>query len=133
MMNDAEKLELPHVIFSNETVIDEIDEDGYYDKGGNNISFRDWARLRAWDRRNNHAYTRIGADDVGDYWISTVWIGINHAWRPGAPPLIFETMVFNNATEESDLDMERYSTEQEAIEGHQRMVDKVRLIVAATK
>lgn len=29
-----------------------------------------------------------------DYWISTVFLGLDHSWN-GGPPLIFETMVFH--------------------------------------
>lgn len=30
------------------------------------------------------------------YWVSTVFLGLNHSWTPGGPPLIFETMVFKH-------------------------------------
>jgi len=39
-------------------------------------------------------YARIGLDVVGDSWVSTIWVGLNHEFRPGRPPLIFETMIF---------------------------------------
>lgn len=57
--------------------------------------------------------------------ISTVWLGIdmNHVFGNGKP-LIFETMVFPERGNYSELDMERYSTEEEALEGHQKMVEK---------
>jgi hypothetical protein len=125
-MNDAEKYELPHVLpqDTNEKW-DEIDGH-YFDRAGNAISFRDWARLRQRNRKlDGLTYCRIGVDEIGDYYISTVWIGIDHGFGLGAP-LIFETMVFRG--EESDLACERYSTEEEAIEGHKRMVEQVRLL-----
>lgn len=55
------------------------------------------------------------------YWVSTVWLGLDHRWGKGQP-LIFETMVFYQG--ESDLDMQRYSTEAEAIVGHKALVKK---------
>ncbi len=55
--------------------------------------------------------------------ISTVFLGLNHNWGEG-PPLIFETMVFPSETEGNDLDMDRYSTEEQALEGHKEMVKK---------
>lgn len=54
--------------------------------------------------------------------ISTVWLGLDHNVF-GPKPLIFETMVFS-PDDHGDHDMERYSTEAEAIEGHKRMVLK---------
>lgn len=53
-------------------------------------------------------------------WVSTVWLGINHNWF-GGKPLIFETMLFGPGGN-GDYDMDRYSTEAEAKEGHERMV-----------
>lgn len=51
--------------------------------------------------------------------ISTVWLGLDHSFG-GREPLIFETMLFPSN------DMDRYSTEKEATEGHKRFVKKYR-------
>lgn len=51
--------------------------------------------------------------------VSTVWLGLDHAFGPG-PPLIFETMIFIDGWTESYMD--RYTTEAEAIIGHRRAV-----------
>jgi hypothetical protein len=56
-----------------------------------------------------------------DYWVSTVWLGLDHNHSMEGPPLIFETMVTNPAGEWEDY-QERYSTEEEAMEGHKRAV-----------
>ena len=56
------------------------------------------------------------------FWVSTVWIGLDHPFWENQPPLIFETMVFSR--NKSDLDMERYTTEKQAINGHRKMVKK---------
>lgn len=53
--------------------------------------------------------------------VSTVWLGLNHNYG-GGRPLIFETMVFGRSSW-SELDMDRYSTEQEALAGHELMVE----------
>lgn len=60
--------------------------------------------------------------DTG-YWLSTVWLGLDHRFGDG-PPLIFETMVFPNSDDLHDLDMERYSTEDGARQGHEEMKAK---------
>ena len=54
------------------------------------------------------------------YFVSTVWLGLNHQWGDG-PPLIFETMIFG-ADGATDY-QERYATEADAIQGHQRAVE----------
>lgn len=60
--------------------------------------------------------------------VSTVWLGLNYNHDDGAP-MIFETMVFPGRNSYNDLDMERYSTESEALAGHQRMVAKWRRVI----
>lgn len=52
--------------------------------------------------------------------VSTVWLGLDHNYGEG-PPHIFETMVFPSENSWSDLACERYSTEAEAIAGHERI------------
>lgn len=54
--------------------------------------------------------------------VSTVWMGLNHEHCPDRPPLIFETMVFDENDE--SMDMNRYSTKEQAIKGHYKMVGK---------
>lgn len=76
-------------------------------------------------------------------WVSTVWLGLDYGYpisdedQTNWKPMIFETMVFdtNNKrkyklgkTERTslgeDIDMKRYSTEEEALKGHEEMVKK---------
>ena len=52
--------------------------------------------------------------------ISTVFLGLDHNYGLDGPPLIFETMVFHKGG--SDCFMDRYSTEAEAIHGHEHAV-----------
>lgn len=106
---------------------DRVEEGHHYGRDGEPISMRSWCRIREFAKET----IRVAEDRVGPYWISTVWIGLDHGFGQTAP-LIFETMVFNRETDESDLDCRRYSTEAEALWGHAQMVDEVRLIVEAT-
>jgi hypothetical protein len=64
---------------------------------------------------------RIGSDNVGDYWISTVFLGMNHRFNDNGPDLWFETRVFHEGTRSEDY-IERYSTYTEAEEGHKGIV-----------
>ncbi len=54
--------------------------------------------------------------------VSTVFLGVDHEWFDG-PPLIFETMVFPNRWW-TDYFLDRYSTEAEALRGHERTVQR---------
>ena len=54
------------------------------------------------------------------YWVSTVYLGINHRFGDG-PPLIYETMVFVGDTFRG-VDCKRYSTQEESELGHHRLV-----------
>lgn len=56
-------------------------------------------------------------------WVSTVWLGLDHQFGEGKP-LIFETMVFPEKGNYSELDVDRYYTEEEALKGHKKMVKK---------
>lgn len=94
----------------------------YVDRTGKEISFGTWSVLAS----RYLDYKIVKQQYIGDYLISTVWLGINHNIYPGAA-VIFETMVFfhGDATKEpswEDLEMNRYSHEQDAIDGHEELV-----------
>lgn len=118
----------------------------YFDREGQPIDLHEWGRLSE-DRK----YKVLKQESVGVFWISTVWLGLDHSFRrrldptgEHEPPVIFETMVFDQGpkgAEEtyqglrkvmdgddyspwSELDAERYATEAEALAGHARMVEK---------
>lgn len=75
---------------------------------------RQWQRfVDGVDRR------RVAAETVGDALVSTVFLGLNHQWRPNQPPLLFETMIFGGAR---DGHQGRYSTYDEAAAGHAAIV-----------
>lgn len=66
--------------------------------------------------------------EVGKYMISTVDLGLDHSFGSG-PPLYYETMIFKKNGDKIDfteLYMERYSTEEEAREGHKKAVEIVK-------
>jgi hypothetical protein len=61
-----------------------------------------------------------------EFWLSTVWIGIDHNLGFAGPPLVYETMVFDlrppafNAVigEKHGNECDRYETRDEAEAGH---------------
>ena len=95
----------------------------YYDRNGKPITRDEWA-TRSHDRKEQ----RVGLTTVDKYQISTVWLGLDHSDGAG-PQLIFETMVFNWRLRKDrwlDLYCARYSTEAEAIAGHEHVVQLVK-------
>src|SRR6266480_3669208 len=94
----------------------------WYDRQGKplDISNLDWVESKLC----NINYKRVAETILSDgKWISTVWLGLDYSFMNG-PPLIFETMVFESKDDLSEIDCERYSTENEAILGHEEMVKK---------
>jgi hypothetical protein len=67
----------------------------------------------------------VGKDTINQHLISTVFLGINHSFFPGAAPCIFETMVFQESGHGADIYCRRYSTWKQAEEGHARAVQWV--------
>lgn len=91
----------------------------FYDREGNRITLERFDELV---EEHGVAYKRVAATEVGEVWVSTVWLGVDHNYDDG-PPLIFETMILGGP---NDGDMWRYTTEDEARAGHERVVALVR-------
>lgn len=89
-----------------------------------------WAK--DFDKSENKIVKQENTNLFGLFWVSTVWLGLNHSFGPNEPPKVFETMVFcrfpfpgfrhSRFQGCSDLDMARYSTEKQAFVGHQMAV-----------
>lgn len=93
----------------------------YFDRQGKSINIDTWGDL-TYDPK----YKFIKKTELPDGKIvSTVWLGINHNYDEGAP-LIFETMVFKSKKDFEAVDdfCERYSTEEEALKGHEEACKK---------
>lgn len=81
--------------------------------------FEEWCKLFKYEDDSR----RVGDTQIGDTRISTVFLGIDHSHFMGRP-LLFETMIFSN--NEDNGYQERYSTWEEAIEGHNKTVELVK-------
>jgi hypothetical protein len=95
----------------------------YHDRAGKPITLQEYGQLIEDVNAKRVAETVL----PNGYWVSTIWLGLNHAFGHG-PPLIFETMVFvcdadGHAKNWQEQDSDRYSAEAEALAGHERMVD----------
>jgi hypothetical protein len=95
----------------------------YYNRLGELIPLEEWV-----DLLDDDEYRRVASTHVGRWLVSTVWLGLDHSLF-GNMPLIFETMVFDESAEGSgkyrDVEMQRYTTECQALLGHDVMVQKV--------
>jgi len=97
-----------------------MEKEMYYKRDGTpHPNIMEWAKeFKAIEDR------RVAKDILSDgKMVSTVFLGLNHNYGEGLP-LIFETMVFASESDGEDLDMNRYSTEEEALKGHKKMVKK---------
>lgn len=84
--------------------------------------------LMTWAKwlEENRARKIVKQETVGEYWISTVFLGLNHNYGPSGPPLLFETMVFDKERDKpggwTEHYCDRYSTWDEAMAGHAHIV-----------
>lgn len=117
----------------------------FYDRQGQPLhDVVEWGKLLGDD---NYQRIEQTATTAGVFWVSTVWLGVDHGhyFGPGQNPrpIIFETMVFDkrpaNQRENEMLpgvpispimEQDRYSTEAEAIMGHAAMLKKYQEIEA---
>ena len=63
----------------------------------------------------------VKQEHIGDVRISTVFLGLDHAWNSDIP-VLWETMIFGG---EHDQYMDRYTSIEDAIEGHQTALNLV--------
>ena len=93
----------------------------YFDRDGREITYDEWVNLFA-----DLEYKKVGQFETlanGEkISVSTVWLGLNHNLEPNSEPVIFETMVFGGRNAGM---CRRYSTELEALVGHNEIVDIV--------
>ncbi len=94
----------------------------FYNRQGEPVSPDEWAAAIATDSESFEKLNRVALSTRGEVIISTVFMGINHGDITGElPPLIFETLVMGG---EYHGAMVRYSTEAEALAGHDDAVEE---------
>ncbi len=75
-----------------------------------------WANQFDTDNR------RVALTQDGEISVSTVFLGVDHNYCAGGPPLLFETMVFGGVL---DGEQEGCTTWEQAEEQHREMVRRV--------
>jgi hypothetical protein len=98
------------------------DRPRHYDRAGKPLSLAEWCRL-CEDR--TYAVVERTALRNGKV-VSTVWLGLDHAFGLAGQPVIFETLVFRTPKGGGDVDGTRYHTEEQAKAGHAAFVRKWR-------
>jgi hypothetical protein len=65
----------------------------------------------------------VAKTQIGNVEVSTVFLTLDHGFGSG-PPILFETMVFDGSG--NGQDCVRYATWDEAVEGHEKIVQRIR-------
>ena len=81
--------------------------------------------LLRWGAWMQTADRRVARNRVGDFVVSTVFLGLDHGWNSKVP-ILFETMVFCEDDGGGGDRMQRYATWEEAEAGHARIAAEVR-------
>jgi hypothetical protein len=73
----------------------------------------------------NSKYKCVKQEHVGDIFISTVFLGLDHGHNSNIP-VLWETMIFGG---EHDQYMNRYSLMEDAVKGHQLALNLVNKLI----
>lgn len=72
----------------------------------------------------NQDLLQVRHSQIGNYDVSTVFLGLNHNWRREGPPVLWETMVFGGRL---DARMQsRYTSYEDALKGHEAILAAIR-------
>ena len=82
-----------------------------------------WAR---WIEANK--YRHQFSFHLGEVWVTTIFLGVDHNFGDQGPPLVFETMVFGG---KHHLHCQRYSTLAQAKRGHAKLVTLIKTELAS--
>jgi hypothetical protein len=82
------------------------------------IAVSDYRTWSEWMSKNNKD---IAKSTIDDYFISTIFLGINHNFFDEENPILFESMVFEH---QEPIGCRRYTTWSEAKQGHEDFVTK---------
>jgi hypothetical protein len=100
----------------------------YYNKDSDIITFKEFV-----DLFEDSDYRRVNITSKDNYIISTVWLGINQKLFANEKPMIFETLIFKDDEEFNDIYQQIYSTKEEALIGHDAIVENLEELVKNEK
>lgn len=90
----------------------------YYGRDGQPVDQAEMLRLFG-----DPALRRVAEDTIGEAWVSTVHLVLDHSFGLGGPPIIFETMIFGGSHNQWQA---RYTSEEQARAGHEAVVQALR-------
>lgn len=96
------------------------------DENGNPRPEPDLMKWAKWFEKQEQR--RICRTDIGEIFVSTVFLSLDHNFGMNGPPILWETMVFGGAL---DQECNRCSGSREQAEAmHQDMVERVNAVEA---
>jgi len=85
----------------------------------------------AW-RLSNDDNIRVAFTEIAHgISVSTVFLGLDHSFGFRSVPILFETMIFDGTDQAHNLDLVRYCLWEEAVAGHEAVVQEVTARVIA--
>lgn len=78
------------------------------------------------DMIGNHDKSIVKQETINGYFISIVFLAIDHNYLFEGAPIVFETMICDESTEIWKDYQKRYATWDEAVKGHERAVQWVK-------
>ena len=87
-------------------------------------SLMEWAAQveKLWKKDGKH----VADEMVNHKRVSTIWLGVDHNFIEIGPPLLFETMVFDEVEKGGyTIYTDRYTTWEQAEEGHEKAIQWV--------
>ena len=81
------------------------------------------SNIKEWGKWMKTADRQVARNTINESTISTIFLGIDHRFNSYDAPILFETMIFGGPL---DMECRRYSTWDEALIGHQEMIERIK-------
>jgi len=81
--------------------------------------------LEKWAMNFEQSSRIIKQENKGGYFISTVFLGFNHGFDEKKPPILFETMVFEEGGNGGERYCDRCSTYKQALKMHEKALKEI--------
>lgn len=89
------------------------------DKNNNPVPEPDVVKWGIWFEQS-HSRRIVEQTHIGKYWVSTVFLGIDHNYGGEGDPVLWETMIFLEDNDNwEDKYCDRYTSHKDALWGHQ--------------
>jgi hypothetical protein len=87
----------------------------------------DWGKW--YEKANKDGSRIVKQQQVGPYYISTVFLGMDHNLEDRGRPIVFESMVFTEHTDSqlgNEVECVRYENYGQALRGHKKLAKRYR-------